>query len=64
MMETVHRGEFSRDMELAAIASCGRWAQVEDLRTGAISTVNPPDPPKKAPQMKRVPRLERSKRAV
>lgn len=32
MLETVHRGEASRDMELRAIEGCGRTAVVTDLR--------------------------------
>lgn len=31
MLETVHRGDVSRDMELQAIEACGRRAEVTPL---------------------------------
>ncbi len=39
MLETVHVGDHSKNEELAAIAACGRWATVTNLRTGEVTEV-------------------------
>ncbi len=41
MCETVHRGEFSRDMELRAIKAVGRRGEVVDLRPWRAGVATP-----------------------
>jgi hypothetical protein len=36
MMETTHAHRHGLDMELQAIAACGRWARVQDRETGDV----------------------------
>jgi hypothetical protein len=41
MLETVHRGDFSKDMEVEAALSCNLRAVVTNLHTGEVTTLTP-----------------------